>query len=273
MVYLHPNQTESSCAIKQDYLAKMKELLRLAKSAPQTSRNHGNDNTLSGMLKRTKRASTIDGRQFCQIRVVADERFLGIFNGDVQAAMSEILVMFASVQQIYRETDFDSSGGPDNVTPQLVNPTIITQANPGLYGDNSITVNSLLDLFSQQDQSQYCLALLLTYRDFANGVLGLAWVAQPAGGQVGGICQGQVSLSIGTRWLNTAVVTLLNFGQRQPRSVTIVTIAHEFGHNFGSPVSRCTQLMFVVQFMLLCLIMVQNGDFFCDLLCDAKGKE
>ena len=79
VVYLHPNQTESSCAIKQDYLAKMKELLRSAKSAPQTSRNHGNDNTLSGMLKRTKRASTIDGRQFCQIRVVADEQLSGNF--------------------------------------------------------------------------------------------------------------------------------------------------------------------------------------------------
>lgn len=238
VVYNHPNQNGSSCAIKQDYLAKMKELLRSAKPTPQGSHRHSKDNTLSGMLKRTKRASTIDGRQFCQIRVVADERFLGIFRGNVQEAMSEILVMFTSVQQIYRETDFDSSGGPDNVTPQLVDPTIITQPNPSLYGDSSITVNSLLDLWSQQDHSRFCLALLLTNRDFANGVLGLAWVAQPAGGQVGGICQGQVSLSIGTRWLNTAVVTLLNFGQQQPRSVSIVTIAHEFGHNFGSPVSN-----------------------------------
>ena len=239
MVFVHPNQTGSSCAIKQDYLAKMRELLRSAKPAPQTTHKHSKENTLSGMLKRTKRASTIDGRQFCQIRVVADERFLGVF-GDVQSAMSEILVMFASVQQIYRGTDFDNSGGPDNVTPQLVDPTILTQANPSLYGDSSITVNNLLDLWSQQDHSRFCLALLLTYRDFANGVLGLAWVAQPAGGQVGGICQGRVGLSVGDRWLNTALVTLLNFGQRQPRSVSIITITHEFGHNFGSPVSNKT---------------------------------
>ena len=30
-------------------------------------------------------------------------------------------------------------------------------------------------------------------------------------------------------------MTLLNFGQLQPRGVSVVTVAHEWGHNFGSP--------------------------------------
>ena len=42
-------------------------------------------------------------------------------------------------------------------------------------------------------------------------------------------------MNIKRRNLNTAIVTLLNFGQLQPRGVSIVTMAHEWGHNFGSP--------------------------------------
>ncbi len=75
------------------------------------------------------------------------------------------------------------------------------------------------------------------HRDFADGVLGLAWVGQPPGGSSGGICEQRVNLPIGERSLNTAIVTFLNYGQDQPRAVTTITIAHEFGHNFGSNVS------------------------------------
>lgn len=68
-------------------------------------------------------------------------------------------------------------------------------------------------------------------------MLGLAWVAQPPGGSSGGICEGRVRLSVGERSLNTAIVSYLNYGSRQPRGVVTITVAHEFGHNFGSSVS------------------------------------
>ena len=38
------------------------------------------------------------------------------------------------------------------------------------------------------DWSKYCLAHLFTYQDFADGVIGLAYVGNPKRNAVGGIC-------------------------------------------------------------------------------------
>ena len=45
--------------------------------------------------------------------------------------------------------------------------------------------------WSRYDLDAYCLAMLFAYREFDDGVLGLAWVAG-TGGKVGGICQQRV---------------------------------------------------------------------------------
>ena len=195
---------------------------------------------------REKRALTSTGGVYCHMRVAVDHLFFSQVGGsDETATFAEVVTVFNLVQEIFRETDFDGDGSRDFITPSIERFEILTLDSPGYrFRDTSVSVNDFLNLWSQDDHTRFCLALLLTNRDFDDGVLGLAWVAQPPGGNRGGICEGLVRLSVGERSLNTAIVTFTNYGNRQPRAVSVVTIAHELGHNFGSPVSYMYMYMY-----------------------------
>lgn len=187
---------------------------------------------------RTKRALSLTNR-FCPVLIAADELFFqNVGENSETATMNEMTTLMTSVSSIFSVTDFDSNGRIDAIGFLVKRITILRSSMAGYrYGARNIAVTTFLDLWSQENHDDFCLAMLLTYRDFDDGVLGLAWVAEPPGGNRGGICETRLTLSVGPRNLNSAIVTFLNFGRRQPRPVTIITMAHEFGHNFGSPVS------------------------------------
>jgi len=92
---------------------------------------------------------------------------------------------------------------------------------------------TFLNYVSLDDYSNYCLSYTFTGRDFATGTLGLAWVASNSG-SVGGVCENPASIQGVTKSLNTGIVTINNYNTRVPEIVTLLTLAHEVGHSFGS---------------------------------------
>ncbi|KAG8191817.1 hypothetical protein JTE90_022809 [Oedothorax gibbosus] len=151
-----------------------------------------------------------------------------------------------AVNHIYENTDFDGFRGIKFVVQRIkINDTRVCEprvkrANP--FCSPNIDVSNFLNLNSQFNHDDFCLAYIFTYRDFSGGTLGLAWVAS-ASGASGGICEKYKSYTENIagrqvqtkRSLNTGVITFVNYNSRVPPKVSELTLAHEIGHNFGSP--------------------------------------
>ncbi|XP_050035653.2 disintegrin and metalloproteinase domain-containing protein 10-like [Dermacentor andersoni] len=111
----------------------------------------------------------------------------------------------------------------------------------------SLDAPHLLYLSSLTRHDDYCLSYRLNYRDFADGTLGLAWIASDEIAS-GGICERfrtSVELDPGSGQykqaklsLNTGITTLINHKQYVGLPIGALTLAHEIGHSFGSP-PRC----------------------------------
>ncbi|KAI1290401.1 Disintegrin and metalloproteinase domain-containing protein 10 [Halotydeus destructor] len=151
-----------------------------------------------------------------------------------------------AVNHIYENSDFNGIRGLKFIVQRLkINDTFSCSPekrdhNP--FCSPNIDVSNFLNLNSQFNHNDFCLAYIFTYRDFSGGTLGLAWVASTSGAS-GGICEKYKSYTENIhgrqvqtkRSLNTGIITFVNYNSRVPPKVSELTLAHEIGHNFGSP--------------------------------------
>lgn len=73
---------------------------------------------------------------------------------------------------------FFLSGIQFQIQRMLANGTAEANDGSNPYRDNNIGVEKLLELNSEEIHDDVCLSYIFTYRDFADGVLGLAWVGE-----------------------------------------------------------------------------------------------
>jgi len=186
-----------------------------------------------------KRASgdLVDNRKStCMLYLQADHLFFNKMGGSEEACIETMTRHVQRVNSIFRLVDFDLDGKPDNISFMIKRIKVHTKEAvkdpkyrfPGNYG-----VEKFLEIFSEEDYDAFCLAYMFTYRDFEGGTLGLAWTGDLK--NAGGVCEKNGHYRGSFKSLNTGIITLLNYGKHVPPAVSHVTMAHEMGHNFGSP--------------------------------------
>uniref|UniRef100_A0A672GGJ7 Disintegrin and metalloproteinase domain-containing protein 10 n=1 Tax=Salarias fasciatus TaxID=181472 RepID=A0A672GGJ7_SALFA len=186
------------------------------------------------VVLRRKRAAGKE-KNTCQLFIQTDHLFYKYY-GTREAVIAQISSHVKAIDSIYQATDFMGIRNISFMVKRIrINTTLDQTDSTNPFRFANIGVEKFLELNSEQNHDDYCLAYVFTDRDFDDGVLGLAWVGAPSGSS-GGICEKSKLYSDGKRKsLNTGIITVQNYASHVPPKVSHITFAHEVGHNFGSP--------------------------------------
>lgn len=189
---------------------------------------------------RAKRATNV-AYKTCKIVAVADYKYFqntGKSNNFTTA--NYIVNIINNVNQIYRSTGFSLGNGYGFELDSLVIHNGPTNASSKSYAYNvqktTWGTTELLEAFGRTtDYGRYCLAHLFTSQAMPDSVLGLAYIANPAQGSLGGICSPTSTYKGYPAIFNTGFSSSKNgAGSTVTLIQQFLVTAHELGHNWGS---------------------------------------
>lgn len=178
---------------------------------------------------RQRRASYVPGQNFCHMALEADFRFYQQAAGSQpELAVNLMIEALLYANTVLASADFPAVSGIIQLQLDRVK-VYTTDTDPYTSGQPLLmTADELLDRVSQNHWEDYCLGHLFTCWDFADGVVGKAWIGKS--NNSGGICERGVE----GMYRNSGFTSFVNFGKLQPPAVTSTIFAHEVGHNFGA---------------------------------------
>lgn len=223
---------------------------------PQTARRDWEEQE-KGYPHREKRQAHDHKKNTCPLLLVADYRFFEhMGRGQESVTLNYLIELIDRVDDIYRNTTWDDEfkGYGVQIHQIIINkePTK-PPSDPADKGwvhynmkdspeeDKEVwDVKRLLEQFSSDiadNASSVCLAHLFTYQDFAEGTLGLAYVAPSKPQALGGLCPRPYYPSHSAKkasYLNTGLTSTKNYGKTILTKEADLVTTHELGHNFGA---------------------------------------
>ncbi|XP_078479126.1 LOW QUALITY PROTEIN: disintegrin and metalloproteinase domain-containing protein 17-like [Lampetra planeri] len=208
-------------------------------------------------MVRKKRHVHDHKKNTCQLLLVADYRFFKhMGRGQESVTLNYLIELIDRVDDIYRNTTWDDEfKGYGVQIHQIIINKEPTKAPPGRAGTGWVHYNMenspvrgkevwdvkrLLEQFSSDiadNASSVCLAHLFTYQDFAEGTLGLAYVAPSKLNALGGLCpkrETRFDVLLQASYLNTGLTSTKNYGKTILTKEADLVTTHELGHNFGA---------------------------------------
>ncbi|KAJ8272380.1 hypothetical protein COCON_G00112390 [Conger conger] len=182
IVYPHKYGPEGGCA-DHAVFERMKKYQASAVEQPNKETNEvleeEEEPSDGPVLLRKRRAAQVE-KNTCQLFIQTDHLFFKYY-GTREAVIAQISSHVKAIDSIYQSTDFMGIRNISFMVKRIrINSTSEERNKSNPFRFANIGVEKFLELNSEQNHDDYCLAYVFTDRDFDDGVLGLAWVGAAA---------------------------------------------------------------------------------------------